>query len=70
MPEIKPIVAMLSRTRADLLAALFALAACLGELAAGRPASAPDYSWPLALARNLALYPVILGHGFRRLVPL
>jgi ADP-ribosyl-[dinitrogen reductase] hydrolase len=29
----------------------------------------PRYSAPAAFARNLALYPVILGHGFRRLVP-
>lgn len=29
----------------------------------------PRYCWPAALARNLALYPVILGHGFRRLLP-
>lgn len=30
---------------------------------------APRYFWPAALARNLALYPVVLAHGFRRLVP-
>lgn len=29
----------------------------------------PCWSWPLAMARNLALYPVILAHGFRRLLP-
>lgn len=29
----------------------------------------PRYSWIGALARNLALYPVILAHGFRRLLP-
>lgn len=29
----------------------------------------PAYSWAAALARNLALYPVILAHGFRRLLP-
>ncbi|TBR20009.1 ADP-ribosylglycohydrolase family protein [bacterium] len=29
----------------------------------------PGYLWPLALVRNLALYPVILAHGFRRLLP-
>jgi ADP-ribosylglycohydrolase len=29
----------------------------------------PRYVWPLALARNLALMPVILAHGFRRLLP-
>lgn len=31
----------------------------------GRPA--PTWSWPIALVRNLALFPVILGHGFARL---
>ncbi len=31
-----------------------------------RPAS---FSWPMALARNLALYPVVLAHGLRRLAP-
>lgn len=31
---------------------------------------APRYSWPLAMLRNLALYPVVLAHGLRRLVPL
>ena len=30
----------------------------------------PRYFWPAALLRNLALYPVILGHGLRRLLPL
>jgi len=29
----------------------------------------PHYAWPLALLRNLALYPVVLAHGFRRLLP-
>ncbi len=29
----------------------------------------PRYLWPLALLRNLSLYPVILVHGFRRLLP-
>ncbi len=28
---------------------------------------APRYLWPLAMLRNLALYPVVLAHGFRRL---
>jgi hypothetical protein len=33
----------------------------------GRPAETiPGYSTAPALACNLALYPVILGHGFRR----
>ena len=46
-----------------------ALAACLGQIREGRPCPVPRYSCTAALARNLALYPVILGHGFRRLVP-
>jgi hypothetical protein len=33
------------------------------------PAGAPGYSAAAALARNLALYPVILAHGLRRLTP-
>ena len=37
------------------------------SLAAGTPP--PRYSWIGALFRNLALYPVILAHGFRRLFP-
>jgi len=48
---------------------LRALAACLAEIRDGRPGRVPRYSATAALARNLALYPVILGHGFRRLVP-
>ncbi len=36
---------------------------------AGEAAPVPRFSPGLALARNLALYPVILAHGFRRLVP-
>ena len=36
-------------------------------LATGNPP--PPYSRVVALARNLALFPVILGHGFRRLLP-
>ncbi len=28
---------------------------------------APRYSWPRAMLRNLALFPVVLGHGFSRL---
>jgi hypothetical protein len=36
-------------------------------LAQGNPA--PKYSSTYALLRNLALYPVILAHGLRRLVP-
>jgi ADP-ribosylglycohydrolase len=37
------------------------------SLASGAPL--PRWSAWLALARNLALYPVVLAHGFRRLVP-
>jgi len=32
-------------------------------------AAPPRYSWVGALVRNLALYPVVLGHGFRRMFP-
>ena len=48
---------------------LRALAACLAQVKAGKAAPVPRYSVVGALARNLALYPVILGHGFRRLLP-
>ena len=48
---------------------LRALARCLGQIQAGRTVVVPMYSRTAALARNLALYPVILGHGLRRLVP-
>jgi hypothetical protein len=48
---------------------LRALANCLGEVLDGRRCRVPRYSASAALARNLALYPVVLGHGFRRLVP-
>jgi ADP-ribosylglycohydrolase len=48
---------------------LRALAACLADVGRGEPCRVPSYSPPAALARNLALYPVILGHRFRRLVP-
>lgn len=48
---------------------LRALASCLAAVRDGRNVTVPTYSPTAALARNLALYPVILGHGFRRLVP-
>jgi ADP-ribosylglycohydrolase len=48
---------------------LRALADCLARIRDGAPAPVPGYSPAGALARNLALYPVILGHGFRRLLP-
>ncbi len=44
----------------------------LRGLARALTAGAPPPRWSAlaALARNLALYPVVLAHGFRRLVPL
>jgi len=48
---------------------LRALAACLAQIREGRPARVPSYSPTAALLRNLTLYPVILGHGLRRLLP-
>jgi len=38
-----------------------------GSLAAGAPP--PRYSWLGALVRNLALYPIVIFHGFRRIFP-
>lgn len=43
------------------------LRALAASIADGAPP--PRYSWVGALFRNLALYPVILGHGFRRIFP-
>jgi ADP-ribosylglycohydrolase len=48
---------------------LRALAHCLTDTRDGVPGDVPGYSAPAALARNLALWPVILAHGFRRLLP-
>jgi ADP-ribosyl-[dinitrogen reductase] hydrolase len=48
---------------------LRSLAGCLAGLLDGRVEPVPRYSPTAALIRNLALYPVILGHGFLRLVP-
>lgn len=48
---------------------LRSLAVCLSERREGRSGRVPRYSPVAALARNLALYPVVLGHGFRRLAP-
>jgi ADP-ribosyl-[dinitrogen reductase] hydrolase len=48
---------------------LRAQAACLGHVREGRACPEPRYSASAALARNPALDPVVLGHGFRRLVP-
>jgi ADP-ribosyl-[dinitrogen reductase] hydrolase len=48
---------------------LRALAECLARIRDGARAPVPGYSPTLALARNLALFPVVIGHGFRRLMP-
>jgi ADP-ribosyl-[dinitrogen reductase] hydrolase len=48
---------------------LRSLAACLALRRDGQPANMPGYWAPAALLRNIALWPVILGHGFRRLLP-
>ncbi len=48
---------------------LRALGTALFHVRQGEPCTVPRYSVAAALLRNLALYPVILGHGFRRLVP-
>jgi ADP-ribosyl-[dinitrogen reductase] hydrolase len=48
---------------------LRALGAALTLVGEGKPCHVPGYSRAGALGRNLALYPVILGHGFRRLLP-
>jgi len=48
---------------------LRALAAALAQARDGAAVSVPRYSPTAALARNLALYPVVLAHGFRRLLP-
>lgn len=49
---------------------LRALAADLEAARAGRPLAPARYSVLAALLRNLLLYPVVLGHGLRRLLPL
>jgi ADP-ribosylglycohydrolase len=48
---------------------LRSLGAALSLVREGEPCSVPAYSRAGALWRNLALYPVILGHGFRRMMP-
>lgn len=48
---------------------LRSLAGCLAGLREGSPAPVPRFSVTAAFARNLALFPVVLGHGFRRLLP-
>jgi len=47
-----------------------ALASALAALSRGERPAVPRYWAVAALARNLALYPVIIAHGLRRLVPL
>jgi ADP-ribosyl-[dinitrogen reductase] hydrolase len=48
---------------------LRALAECLAGRREGRHGRVPRYSTTAALARNLAMYPVILSHGLWRLIP-
>lgn len=48
---------------------LRALAECLARVRDGEAVGVPRYSVAGAMARNLALYPVVLGHGLRRLWP-
>ena len=48
---------------------LRALASCLSQVRDGIACPVPRYSATGALVQNLALYPVVLAHGFRRLVP-
>ncbi len=48
---------------------LRALAECLATVRDGGSVPPPRYSATMALARNLVLYPVVLSHGFRRLLP-
>jgi ADP-ribosylglycohydrolase len=45
------------------------LATYLSNVRTGEPSLVPRYSQAAALTRNLALYPVILGHGLRRILP-
>jgi ADP-ribosylglycohydrolase len=48
---------------------LRALADCLAARQQGTALTVPGFSGLAALIRNLALYPVVLAHGFRRLLP-
>ncbi|MFN3649514.1 MAG: ADP-ribosylglycohydrolase family protein [Armatimonadota bacterium] len=48
---------------------LRALASCLAQVRGGERVPPPRYSVAAALGRNLSLYPVVLYHGFRRLLP-
>ncbi len=47
---------------------LRALGAALAEIRGGTQGPVPSYSTIAALTRNLALYPVVLAHGFWRLL--
>lgn len=48
---------------------LRALGSALAAWKRGETPPRVRYSWVVALLRNLALYPVVLAHGFRRLIP-
>jgi ADP-ribosylglycohydrolase len=48
---------------------LRALGSHLDRVQRGEPGTTPGYSPFAALLRNLLLYPVVLAHGFRRLLP-
>lgn len=48
---------------------LRALGTHLDHVHRGEPGTPPGYSPLAALLRNLLLYPVVLAHGFRRLLP-
>jgi ADP-ribosylglycohydrolase len=48
---------------------LRALARCLEARLTGTLEAVPRYSAAAALVRNLLLYPVVIAHGFRRLLP-
>ena len=48
---------------------LRALGSTLALSKQGTPGVVPRYSPAAAMIRNLALYPVVLGHGLRRMVP-
>jgi len=49
---------------------LRALARALHDLQEGREPQRPSFSVLSALARNVCLYPVILAHGLRQLIPI
>ncbi len=48
---------------------LRALGSALALIRDGRDAPVPGYSKTAAALRNVALYPIVLGHGLRRLLP-